>query len=94
MLLSEENRAEKTKKWKKVKSKMPYFDFNSDCILYCKQDVIVLMASCLKFFTQTFEFGQQMIDQFGLSDACYKNNYHHRYFHPFSDTILTHSSFS
>ena len=90
---SEEKRAEKTKWWTEVKSKMPYFDFNSDCILYCKQDVIVLMASCLKFFTQTFEFGQQMIQRFGVSPA-FREGLHQPHFHPFSKASCTLGSYS
>ena len=66
---NDQTKAEKTKWWTEVKSKAGYFDFNQDCVAYCKQDVIVLMTSCLKFLTQTFEFGQQMIQRFGISPA-------------------------
>ena len=66
---SEKTKAEKTKWWVEVKNKMDHFDFSRDCMQYCLQDVIVLMASTLKFLTQTFQFGCQMIERFGVSPA-------------------------
>ena len=72
---------------------MPEFDFNGDCVGYCKLDVRVLVGACTKFLKQTFQWDQQMIARFGVSPA-YKEGYHQPHFHAFVKTIPTLGSYS
>ena len=90
---SDATKADKTKWWHEEKSQAPRFLFNLDCIKYCQQDVHVLMASCLKFLTQAFQFGQQMIDTFGTSPA-YKEGLHHPHFLPLTKSTPTLGSYA
>ena len=65
---------EKTKAAKKdwydnVKSKEEYFDFNNDCVLYCKLDVKVLLLALIKFLAQSFPFQDLLIQRYGPSPA-------------------------
>ena len=65
---------EKTKAAKKdwydnVKSKEEYFDFNNDCVLYCKLDVKVLLLALIKFLSQSFPFQDLLVQRYGPSPA-------------------------
>ena len=84
---------EAKQKWWNEKNLEPYFDFNHEAVLYCKMDVFILMASCVKFLKQTFGFGQQMIERFGPSPA-WNERRCHPIFHPFTRTIPTLGSYS
>ena len=84
---------EAKQKWWNEKNLEPYFDFNHEAVLYCKMDVFILMASCVKFLKQTFGFGQQMIERFGPSPA-WNERRCHPIFHPFARTIPTLGSYS
>ena len=90
---SAKEKMEKEKWWVEVKNKESKFDFNYDAVEYCKKDVKILMAACTKFLQQTFQFGQQMIDRFGISSN-WRQGLHHLYFHPFCKSIPTLGSYS
>ena len=84
---------EKTKWWTEIKSVQPYFNFNEDCVEYCENDVSVLLKSALKFIVQTFQFGEEMVDRFGISPS-YREGLTHLHFHPFQKSTPTLGSFS
>ena len=52
-----------------VKSKEEYFDFNNDCVLYCKLDVKVLLLALIKFLAQSFPFQDLLVQRYGPSPA-------------------------
>ena len=89
----EKARSEKTSWWEGIKRHCPEYNFNDDCVKYCQQDVKVLMAASTKFLQQCFDFGQQMIERFGVSKA-FKNGLCQPHFHPFSNGNPTLGSYS
>ena len=84
---------EKTQWWSQVKNLEPLFNFNQDAVVYCKKDVMILMAAAVKFLKQTFQFGKQMIERFGPSSS-WRKGLHQPYFHPFSRASPTLGAYS
>ena len=79
---NEETKAAKKHWYQNTKLKEEYFDFNNDCVLYCKLDVKVLLMALIKFLAQSFPFQDLLVQRYGPSPSRKKDKM--PYFHLFT----------
>ena len=79
---NEEVIAAKKRWYEETKLKEESFNFNHDCLVYCKLDVKVLLMALVSFLAQSFPFQDLLVKRYGRSPAWKKGKM--SYFHLFT----------